>query len=97
MDGFGIPATTTTLKLRSTSTTTAFCSSTATCASTRPTTQLKDPAHPQLNRPNVLCWISGTRATLRNTSIIEIRQPCFAQLDQQDANAAEQMWSSRSS
>jgi hypothetical protein len=36
-----------------------------------------------------LGWISGTRATLRNTSTIEIRQHRFAQLDQQDSNAAE--------
>jgi prepilin-type N-terminal cleavage/methylation domain-containing protein/prepilin-type processing-associated H-X9-DG protein len=44
----------------------------------------------KLKRPDDLGWVSGTRATLRNTNKIEIRQPRFAQPAPPDANAPEQ-------
>jgi prepilin-type N-terminal cleavage/methylation domain-containing protein/prepilin-type processing-associated H-X9-DG protein len=44
----------------------------------------------KLSRPDDLGWVSGTRATLRNTSKIEIRQPRFAQPAQPDQNPPEQ-------
>jgi prepilin-type N-terminal cleavage/methylation domain-containing protein len=44
----------------------------------------------KLTAPNDLGWVSGTRATLRNTGRIEIRQPQFAQPAQLEGEAVQQ-------
>jgi prepilin-type processing-associated H-X9-DG protein len=51
----------------------------------------------KLVRPDDLGWVSGTRATLRNTSKIEIRQPQFGQVvetedEPKDADVAESLF-----
>ena len=44
----------------------------------------------KLNRPDDLGWVSGTRATLRNTSKIEQRQPRFATAALADDNTVQE-------